>query len=97
MIRRSVMILVVVALGAIGLAPSVAPADASADGSDGRHRVDARVEAPRKTVTIHVRDNSFAPANIAVEDGTTVRWINDGRNDHNVTASKKGDYFESPN
>jgi plastocyanin len=88
MMRRSAWGLLVVVLAAVGLVPSIAAA---------APRVDARVEAPRKTVTIHIRDNSFAPPDIAVEDGTTVRWINDGRNNHNVTASKRSDYFASGN
>jgi plastocyanin len=88
--RRPLLLVLVVALAALGLVPGVAAANAP-------ERIDARVEAPRKTITIHIRDNSFQPANIAVEDGTTVRWINDGRNNHNVTASKRSDYFESGN
>ncbi len=38
-------------------------------------------------VTVHIRDNVFSPANLDVEPGTTVRWVNDGRNNHNVTPS----------
>jgi plastocyanin len=88
----------VVALAALGLVPGVAVADGSHRFADRfAERVDGRVEAPRQTVTIHIRDNSFSPANFAVEDGTTVRWINEGRNNHNVTASKRSDYFESGN
>ena len=40
---------------------------------------------PRDVVTVHIRDNVFAPANLDVEPGTTVRWVNEGRNRHNVT------------
>jgi plastocyanin len=45
----------------------------------------ARGPAVHKVVTIHIRDNSFAPANVNIAEGTTVRWVNDGRNTHNVT------------
>jgi plastocyanin len=92
--RRSAIVLLVAALVAVGIAPGTA---AARDPERASARVDSRVEAPRKTITIHIRDNSYSPANIAIEDGTTVRWINDGRNDHNVTAAKKSDYFESGN
>jgi plastocyanin len=46
---------------------------------------DARVPAVDQVVTVHVRDNSFSPADLAVGAGTTVRWVNDGRNVHDVT------------
>ncbi len=45
----------------------------------------ARAPAVHKVVTIHVRDNLFTPASLNVTEGTTVRWVNDGRNNHNVT------------
>jgi len=45
----------------------------------------AQVETVHKVVTIRIRDNLFTPASIDVADGTTVRWINTGRNTHNVT------------
>ena len=43
--------------------------------------------AVHRTVTVHIRDNLFSPASVDVEPGTTVRWVNDGRNTHNVTPS----------
>lgn len=36
-------------------------------------------------VAVDVPDNSFEPANVAVDVGTEVVWTNIGRNDHNVT------------
>ena len=45
----------------------------------------ARVRGVDQVVTIHIRDNSFSPAALNVAAGTTVRWVNDGRNTHNVT------------
>ncbi len=36
-------------------------------------------------VTVHIRDNVFAPTSLNIAPGTTVRWVNDGRNTHNVT------------
>ena len=47
-------------------------------------------------VTVHVRDNVFRPARLAVQPGTTVRWVNEGRNRHNVTPDS-GDDFGSGN
>jgi plastocyanin len=48
-----------------------------------------------QVVTIHIRDNSFNPDAISVAQGATVRWVNDGRNTHNVTSSTAGQ-FGSP-
>lgn len=70
----------VVLLTAAGLvaAPALAPA-ASA-------RVGAQVPSEESPiVTVHVRDNVFAPSSLSVAKGTTVRWVNDGANRHNVT------------
>jgi plastocyanin len=44
-----------------------------------------RVPTVDQVVTVHIRDNVFAPTNLDVAPGTTVRWVNDGRNVHNVT------------
>ena len=51
----------------------------------------ARVRAVDQVVTIHIRDNAFAPDALNIAPGTTVRWINDGRNTHNVTPNS-GEY-----
>ncbi len=45
----------------------------------------ARVPSEDDVVTVHVRDNVFRPSNLAVKPGTVVRWVNEGRNRHNVT------------
>ena len=47
----------------------------------------ARVPGVYRLVTVHIRDNVFSPPSLGVEPGTTVRWVNDGRNTHNVTPS----------
>jgi len=44
------------------------------------------------TVEVQVPDNSFSPANIAVDAGTEVTWSNIGRNEHNVTPSEEGSF-----
>lgn len=88
MIRRAAPVLLVTALAAVGLAGGVASARVEAGGE--------RVATVHKTVTIHIRDNTFNPADFAIEEGTTVRWINDGRNNHNVTPTR-GRYFGSDN
>jgi plastocyanin len=56
----------------------------------------ARVPAGDDVVTVHVRDNVFQPATLAVKPGTTVRWVNEGRNRHNVTPNS-GHAFGSKN
>ncbi len=38
-----------------------------------------------RVLTIEIRDNFFAPSTLNVAAGTTVRWLNVGRNTHNVT------------
>ncbi|MFI5053402.1 MAG: cupredoxin domain-containing protein, partial [Acidimicrobiia bacterium] len=43
------------------------------------------VSAVDEVVTVHVRDNVFSPASLNVAAGTTIRWVNDGDNVHNVT------------
>ena len=45
----------------------------------------ARAPAEDPIVTVHVRDNTFSPPRLAVKPGTVVRWVNEGRNRHNVT------------
>lgn len=35
-------------------------------------------------VTVEAKDNRFDPATIEIDVGTTVRWVNVGRNSHNV-------------
>jgi plastocyanin len=37
----------------------------------------ARTPTVYPLVTVHIRDNVFSPADLAVEPGTTVRWVND--------------------
>lgn len=69
MIRRPAIALLVAAVVAVGLT-----------GVAG-----ASTPAVHKVVTIHIRDNLFTPSALNVGAGTTVRWINDGRNTHNVT------------
>lgn len=35
-------------------------------------------------------DNVFQPEDITVPAGTTVRWVNNGRNDHNIIPEDEG-------
>jgi plastocyanin len=39
-------------------------------------------------VTVHIRDNVFEPAALRIAPGTTVRWVNEGRNRHDVTPNE---------
>jgi plastocyanin len=70
--RRLGLGLLVVAIATAGVA--IAPSSAS-----------ARVASVDRVVTIEIRDNFFAPSTLNVAPGTTVRWVNVGRNTHNVT------------
>lgn len=56
----------------------------------------ARVPSGDTVVTVHVRDNVFRPSILAVKPGTTVRWVNEGKNVHNVTPDS-GRAFGSKN
>lgn len=42
--------------------------------------------AQNQTVTVSMEDNVFAPANITVEPGTTVTWVQNGDNPHTTTS-----------
>ena len=42
--------------------------------------------AQDQEVTVRMEDNFFAPANITVEPGTTVTWVQSGSNPHTTTS-----------
>ncbi len=42
--------------------------------------------AQGKEVTVRMEDNFFTPANITVEPGTTVTWVQSGNNPHTTTS-----------
>jgi plastocyanin len=44
------------------------------------------VGAQGQEVTVRMGDNFFAPANITVEPGTTVTWVQSGDNPHTTTS-----------
>jgi plastocyanin len=70
--RRLALLLSLVAL--VAVAPAAVPGAAAA-------RSPATSE---EFVTVSVRDNAFRAQTITVTPGTVVRWVNDGRNVHNV-------------
>jgi plastocyanin len=76
--------LVIGAFVAIG--SGTAGADAAAKAPGHTHRQAA------PTVTVTVGDNFFKPANLEIAPGTRVKWVNKGRNLHNV-APNKGNLF----
>lgn len=41
-----------------------------------------------KVVEVEAVDNVFRPETIEIEPGTEVRWVNKGRNDHDVTPTE---------
>lgn len=45
-------------------------------------------EEPAQDVVVSIQDNYFDPADIVVAPGTTVWWVNEGENPHNVTADE---------
>lgn len=59
---------------------------------------DARADCPKEpkakhlvedtTVDVQALDNRFEPKEITVEPGTEIRFVNDGRNLHNVISAK---------
>lgn len=42
--------------------------------------------AQGREVTVTMRDNFFEPANVTVEPGTTVTWVQEGNNPHTTTS-----------
>jgi plastocyanin len=76
-IRRAAFAVLVAAIAAVGIAPRVGA---------------ARTPVVHNVVTNHIRDDLFTPSALNVGAGTTVRWINDGRNTHNVTPDTGKDY-----
>lgn len=50
----------------------------------------------QKEVTIEVTDNDFAPKVVTIDPGTTLVFVNKGRNSHNVLPSRKGSFAEIP-
>jgi len=46
-------------------------------------------------VTVRMVDNSFAPQTVVVDPGTYVRWVNSGRNKHNVVVDVKSSAWTS--
>ena len=56
-------------------------------------RTDSGAPASRRrqaatTVTVALQDNVFKPKAITIQPGTTVKWVNKGRNLHNVVPNK---------
>lgn len=39
-------------------------------------------------VNVTIKDNRFSPSKLEVAPGTTVKWRNDGRNDHNIVPDR---------
>jgi plastocyanin len=74
MVRPAAIAAVAVAMFA-GL-PAASAAEPRPKGGDGA------------TVGIKVADNSFRPKKLEVVAGTTVRWTNRGRNEHDVVPNK---------
>ena len=50
----------------------------------------AEAQGGQQTATVSIRDFYFSPAQLTVEPGTTVRWVNEGSVPHNVISTDGG-------
>jgi plastocyanin len=53
---------------------------------------DSRSPAGGRVTTVEAKDNRFDPQQIEIPVGTTVRWVNVGRNPHNVLQVRGDDF-----
>jgi plastocyanin len=51
---------------------------------------DAGAQGGQQTVTVSVQDFYFSPAQLVIEPGTTVRWVNQGTVPHSVVSTDSG-------
>ena len=58
--------------------------DGGDSSSDSQERPEDAVFLEGDEVEVLAIDNVFQPEDVAVAAGTTVRWVNNGRNDHNI-------------
>ena len=75
------------------LGTTVAVAAAIVVGLAGVAAADDYGNAP--VVTVRMADNVFAPQTVVIDPGTVVRWVNVGRNKHNVVVDVKGEAWTS--
>lgn len=47
---------------------------------------------PGETVKVIVKDNVMDPEVLVIKPGTTVQWVNEGRNSHNIFPALSGDF-----
>ncbi len=64
--------------------PEPDPISDSTQPDDATQADDGRVEANGEVVEVVALDNTFRPDSTEVVAGTTIRWENRGRNDHDV-------------
>ncbi len=98
-------------IGAVALAASVSFSLAACGGDAGAGRSTGGVTGDghaatlpaepverrgEKEVTIEVTDNDFSPKVVTVDRGTTLVFVNKGRNSHNVIPAVKGSFPEVP-
>jgi plastocyanin len=86
--RARVAGLLGLALGAAVLALLLSSGDAGATGYGGDENRDVTVVA--------MLDNEYLPQTLTVDQGTVVRWENDGRTKHNVIPDKRSTGWRSP-
>jgi plastocyanin len=55
----------------------------------------ARAQKSQEAVTVAIRDFYFEPAQLVIEPGTTVRWVNEGTTQHTVFATSPAGAFLS--
>ncbi len=66
----------------------------TAEAIDLMDKGDVKDETGQTEVTVDARDNIFKPVYIEVSKGTTVRFVNEGRNRHDVVPVEEGQFAE---
>jgi plastocyanin len=86
LMRRIILLMTVAALVVVGTLFAVSVA--------GAHKHPTAKAQKHPTRTVSIQNFRFKPANITIERGTNVRWINRDTTAHTATANRK-DSFDS--
>ncbi len=100
----SVIVLLILSCGCTGAPPAEPPPAASttmATPSQASHTsLPATVSTPERTAsvsdnTITITKNTFSPANMTVNVGSTVRWVNADDHPHRIAFTQEG-FLQTP-
>ena len=94
--RLVVLPLAVLALAVAGCGGSDDDGASTGSGASAAPSTAADAPASGNVVTVGMKDIQFAPKDVTVKFGQTVRWVNQEDVPHNVTATK-GETFRSDN